>query len=227
MNENYAKQFPFHQAVIDGDIDKFLELVSKRKDKDSISPFDNYGRTILHIAAENNYFKLLTLGLESCEIDPRITSYGNTQKIVQTRAPIFHAVINDAVECIALLSRAGGFKDLFDCLGNSPLHAAVENNAVLGVTACLNIDADIDAQNKAGDTPLHIAIANSNLLLVRELLVRGANVHIKNNFGMCPLQIGAGRTTRNSNDGAMKMLILKSVSSVKPVKSVKPFKSFK
>ncbi|EUB63523.1 Serine/threonine-protein phosphatase 6 regulatory ankyrin repeat subunit C [Echinococcus granulosus] len=76
-------------------------------------------------------------------------------------------------------------------VGNSCLHADVQNNNIKSLLRNLAAGADVDCQNHQGDTPLMLACNSADTKCAKILISFGANTEKTNKFGRSALHIAA------------------------------------
>ena len=85
--------------------------------------------------------------------------------------------------------------------GDTPLHAAIWNNAFDAARDLIEAGADVNAVGEDGYTPLHAAISQGHIALARRLTDRGASWDAVNAFA-CSVREAA----RRSDDAAVRAL---------------------
>ena len=108
----------------------------------------------------------------------------------------------DATEVRRLLE-AGASVDVAEVDGTTPLHWAVEYDALPIVEVLLEYGADVTATNRYGVTPLAPACANGNATILERLLDAGADPNTRLQGGETPLMTAA----RTGNPDAVRVLL--------------------
>ena len=116
--------------------------------------------------------------------------------------PLAHACLEEVVDVVEMLLKAGADPRVADDEGSSCLHvAATLANAALIRILCAHRKrpADVNAADKSGTTPLHHAVeaqaesgARAAAECVEALLAHGAKPDVKNRAGKTPLDLAAG-----------------------------------
>lgn len=174
----------------------FLELFHTHKDLERIETYwgfvkggidinvtDEFGVTALHYAA--SYDCEVIKWLLNNGADPLIqTKRGNTPLHVAADTSCSLAASN----CVLELMEQGGFNDLFNIEGFTPLMCATRamNDRSVGhiVGKC-----DVNLQDENGDTALHMAARNGYFGICDILVEHGANPLLKNIAGDTPYDI--------------------------------------
>lgn len=171
----------------------FLELFQTHKDLDRIETYwdlvngavdinvsDTFGVTALHYAA--GYDCEVVKWLLNHGADPLVkTNRGNTPLHVAAYTSSSVAASN----CVLELMEQGGFNDLFNIEGFTPLMCAVRamNDRSVGhiVQKC-----DVNLQHENGQTALHMAARNGYYGICDTLVEHGANPLLKDKGGDTP-----------------------------------------
>ena len=127
---------------------------------------DSYGNTPLHQACHNGQGEVVKAMLAKGGMD---INARNDEKMT----PLYMAVLEDNLLIADLLLEAGADANIS---GNSPLHAAAENENEHIIKNLLAHAAKIDERNEDGETALIIAARHGNNYIVGTLLDKGANV---------------------------------------------------
>lgn len=77
--------------------------------------------------------------------------------------------------------------DIQDCLCNTPMELAINQDHYYMVKFLIEKGSDINAKNDYGETPLHNAIWKSNFEIIKYLVEKGADINAKDNYGDTPL----------------------------------------
>lgn len=85
------------------------------------------------------------------------------------------ATIDDNMEIVEMLVKAGARLNEPDEAGETPLHHAAELNHIEAVRMLLDAGAAVDPENRDGVTPLMLAASHGYERIVRLLLAKGAN----------------------------------------------------
>lgn len=186
-------------------------------EKEELEMTDDYGRTVLHLAAETGNEKVVAWLLQKGVNPDGKDSEGETalhkaalrgqSDVVEIllkhgadhaatdnagRAAVHFAAMGCA-KTLKLLVKRGASLRLMDKYNNSPLHLAAGAGNDESVRYLVRAGLDMDAQTIYGDTPLHFATGGEKYdtaLLLRKL---GANLKIKNKDGYIPAGLIPGK----------------------------------
>jgi ankyrin repeat protein len=145
---------------------------------DDVNKTDRYGRTMLHIAAENgNKSKVMMLIEHGAEIDLG----DDTDKTA-----LHYAVLNGHTSIINILLEEGCDANARDENGCTPI-LLVRRNVEKIIPLLMNFDADIEAKNLEGKTLLNIAAEKRDKDFVTLLIRIGFDVNTQDASEMTPL----------------------------------------
>lgn len=139
-----------------------------------------YGRTPLHLAAENTFdldviHALINLGANPNSRD----NDGQTA--------LFFAAKNENLEIFEYFLSLQSDLNIVDLDARTLLHAAASNPNDAAVRKLLELGASVDARDHEGNTPLHISVSYKNALITDALLAAGADPNSRNRIGIAPL----------------------------------------
>jgi ankyrin repeat protein len=155
----------------------------------NINTKDEQKRTPLHLAAENNYFKIVK-NLINKKADVNVTDS-------KKETPLHYALRKNNLVIVKYLLQQNAVVNGKDNLGKTPLHKAVQNNCFETVQHLLENKAKVNAQDREGFSPLHTICnhsQNPNLNIVKHLLKYAANVNAKENGNATPLHLAVHRS---------------------------------
>jgi len=148
----------------------------------SIHEKDEYGLSLLHIAAENGFLDVLSVLIHKGGKINEVDSQG--------AAPLHYACKEGHTSAASLLLENGASLSP-DNYGLNPLHYCVKHGHV--DTAKLLLDQGhrdlADLPDTYGWTPLHLAVANKKQNCVDLLLKYGANARLKDHHGKSCLDL--------------------------------------
>jgi cytohesin len=173
----------FHIAAMNGDVEKYTQLVENEDDK---NPADEQGFTPLYIAADRGHFELCKSILETESVidgNPRIYN-GDT--------PLHSAAQNGHYKICELIVNESVNKNPKNDAGFTPLYVAVQNGFLDICKLIIENVKDKNPANKAGLTPLHTAAAVGHFKICNFII---ENLKVKNppnpNTGRTPLHYAA------------------------------------
>lgn len=147
------------------------------------NPRDEYGRTPLHRAVENENLAVVLRLLEGGANPDARADRGETPLHQAARGG------SDSTVLAALLA-AGADVNARDDEGGTPLHAAARNRGPATISALLAAGADPEARDGRGSTPLHAAARGGyGQAAVVELLAAGVDANVRDERGMTPLHV--------------------------------------
>lgn len=164
--------------------DGFLTfLLSKGADTNTK---DEYGNTLLHLAAGGGNMTLVKFLLAHGANANAATEWGNT--------PLFRAILAGRIDVVKYLLEHGANVNAANELGNTPLHFAAARNQKDISALLIKKGAEVNADNEVGNTPLHQAVRfPESFDTVTLLLKNGADVKAGNGEGMTALHFAANR----------------------------------
>ncbi|EAY06796.1 ankyrin repeat protein, putative [Trichomonas vaginalis G3] len=162
----------------------------------NINEKDEYGKTALHAAAENN----------SKETAEFLLSHGaNINAKDKYKKTAFHyAAANNSKETIELLILHDEYVDAKDNDGKTALHYAARNNCREIIELLILHGAYVDANDKDRKTALHYASHTDIKETIELLLSHGANINWQDKNGRTALHIAA----RFNNKETAQLLLL-------------------
>ncbi|GAB7140430.1 hypothetical protein RsTz2092_03780 [Deferribacterales bacterium RsTz2092] len=113
---------------------------------------------------------------------------------------IFKQVALGDADSVASWLVSGGYVNIQDEDGNTPLLLAAEDGNDIILKLFLDLGADVNLANKYGYTPLFSAVANDHISTVRVLLSSGANANVSTSYGTSFLDYVRARGFRNMSD---------------------------
>ncbi|KAK7949556.1 hypothetical protein PG988_016195 [Apiospora saccharicola] len=151
----------------------------------NVNTQDGYGRTPLHIAAENGFLDLVKFLIEQGANVNTPDVYGQT--------PLYVAAVNEHLNSAEFLIEQGADINTPDVHGQTILHiAAYEGNSSI-VQFLLAHNVNINAPDLHGRTPLHNALDLSHPKVAELLLEAGADMDAITNDGWSPLDSAVDR----------------------------------
>lgn len=93
---------------------------------------------------------------------------------------LFCSVMCGHIDITKYLIQSHANVNIKNCMGETPLHQAVESTNIKLVKLLLKSKADPNAQQNDGETPLHLAVCKDNYKLVCILLEFGAELNVQN-----------------------------------------------
>ena len=130
----------------------------------------SYGRTALHLAAEQANLSIIEILLEAgLDIDARDE---------EGQSALHVAVLERREASVKLLLDKGADRDLSDQDGRTALHLAAENGNSEVVKLLLDYQVKVNAKDHSGRTALHRAIEQGHEAVVRLMLQRGADAMV-------------------------------------------------
>ncbi|GHV13533.1 hypothetical protein AGMMS49938_08250 [Fibrobacterales bacterium] len=220
-------------AVREGKNDEVKNLIERGADVSMV--VEGWRRkSLLHIAAEGDYFELAeTLLRNGLSVNSRdhnsktplhiaarknavqtaevLLKYGATLQVqsVSSKTPLHIAAKNNCVEMVRLLIEQGAVLDVFDYKKRSPLTVAVERGAFVVLQELLAAGASVHLQSEELKwSPLHYAAKIGDVNIIDLLLQNEADLDPLDEDGNTPLHIAA----RFGKEKAVKFLLLKKAS---------------
>ncbi|MHC4711393.1 MAG: ankyrin repeat domain-containing protein, partial [Planctomycetota bacterium] len=171
-----------HQAALDGDTARVLELLESGADVNTpIESLENrsaeWGGTPLHVAAAAGQAETARLLLDRGADVNRADFRGVT--------PLHKGAGHAAV--VEILLAAGTNVNADDERGRTPLHWLARYPNLDSVRALIGAGADVDAADHGGETALHRAAMWGQLEMIEALIDVGASVHARADFGTTAL----------------------------------------
>ncbi len=141
---------PLHGTVLDGKLDMVRAILQTDAD---VNGHDAWGRTALHIAAQDSWPELVTELLEAgASLEAPDKWY---------RTPLHLAAHDNAEQSLAALLAAGADVHAGDERNETPLHHAARQDSACAVQLLLDARANPDAKNRVGKKPRDLAPADS------------------------------------------------------------------
>jgi hypothetical protein len=114
---------------------------------------------------------------------------------VAQQTPLHWAARHGHIEVARGLIANGASVEVRDTLQRTPLHLAVDNEAM--IRFLVGVGADVNATDVLGNTPLHLAVRFQGEVDV--LLALGARVNPRNTLGDTPIELAVrqGSSRRN------------------------------
>jgi len=184
-----------------GDNDVHSKLKARISNGADINQVSNYGRTLIHLAAQYGTAESLLMLIDA---GADVTARDNLG-----RNALHFAVDGGSAENIRILLRNGAEVNVSDNFQNSPLHRAVSLGSSYftkgeSVTLLLSSGADINARNEQGETPVHWAATSYYLEYnLIPLLNAGGNPNDINKRGESPLHTAS----KAGSELAVKLLL--------------------
>jgi uncharacterized protein len=196
MNVITVNNMDIFDAILDDDVNQVNYWLSQNIDIDMVS---YNGITPLYLACKNFRHEILDALLDAGANKHCVTKDGWTPlliyckknnvygvkklisrdvRIEQGKAdflPIFIAAINDHVEIVQELVKAGASIDVRNENGETPLFGAAEQGNINTVQCLLQAGADVDIMDNRDRLPIYMAAAYGYKNVVRELLRAGSD----------------------------------------------------
>lgn len=128
-----------------------------------------------------------------------------------TKAMIFRLVSSSSLAALDYAIKHGARVDLYNDMGETPLHIAAMSKMSDKVNLLLDRGADIEAKTRDGQTPLHYAVKIGDVAVATQLLERGADINAKDLFRQTPMHIAFER-----NDEPQIEMLLKHGGDILP-----------
>lgn len=196
---------PLHLLVENGDYEAVKAILTHIEEKHSgrfnsvINAKKNYGRTALHVAAENGELRVVKLLVsKGIDINSRDEAHGT---------PLMSAVYGRDLNTVEYLIGKGADVNAKSGLCNTSLHFAADSGELDIVKCLIGEGANVNAKNRDYRTPLHFAIYSGESDIVKYLVSEGADVNVKDKDGRTLLHIAA----ESGELEIMKCLISKGV----------------
>ena len=142
----------------------FVEIMQYLQEQ-GCSPVDDYGRTVLHGAAQGGQLVLCQQIVEQGADLEAVDKYDDT--------PLHTCISFSHLAIAKYLVIQGANKDAAGHCGNTPLHLSVENGLLSFIRSLHQQGADMEKVNDKGQTPLHIAAERDELEVMQYLLEEG------------------------------------------------------
>ncbi|CUG93667.1 ankyrin repeat protein, putative [Bodo saltans] len=176
-----TKSTALHIAVEKTRVDVVRVLLEKGA---SIALSDFNDRTPLHIAALGGSVEITRLLLAA-------SPEAGLAKTREKMTPLMLAAMRGHTDLVMLLTANVKNVNDVDCMGNTALHYAAENDFASTVAVLIEQRADVDKKNKEHVTPLMNAAGGGHRTVVRVLVNAKANVEAANKLGVTPLMYAA------------------------------------
>ena len=173
------KNKDLHWAAANNKLALIVELIEEGADINSIN---SYGKTALHRAVSYGHRDVINLLLgREVRLEIRDNNNGDIIEVRNLRleqeasrdikdkygnTPLHQAALSGIGELIPLLFSAENINQQ-NYKGNTPLHFAVENAAI--VNFLLSQGANLDIRNVEGKTPIHLAVQCGNLQTINAI----------------------------------------------------------
>jgi ankyrin repeat protein len=165
------------KATPSGDSNYIKAILSK--DPDRINSKDEYGNSLLHLAArEGNVDIINYLVSEGANVNSRN---------IADETPIHLAANSGNLDVVIQLISNGANINVKDSIGNTPLHDAAENDHIQIVKYLISQKAEINTQNNGHQSPLHEAVEFDKVEMSKLLVSEGANVNTQDEDRRSPL----------------------------------------
>jgi uncharacterized protein len=150
-----------HLAAWTGDLESIKLRVRSGAD---LSLPDQYHWTALHLAVWNMHSEMVLFLLDAIDEKTSI-SLQNLDGV----SALHLAALNNDIEMIETLIKAGANTSVFDKAGLTPLLCAAKAENIEALIALKKLGADTSVPNKSEWTPLHWAAANGDLNTIKAL----------------------------------------------------------
>jgi ankyrin repeat protein len=117
------------------------------------------------------------------------------------------AAMNNNVEVMHFLMRAGANTLYKGQSGLTPLHIAAEKGNDAAVKALLESDADIHSRGPRGWTPVQLACAHGHFAVLKRLVDAGSNLKVKGPRGLTAMHLAAAA----GHEAVIRFLINQSI----------------
>jgi ankyrin repeat protein len=148
---------------------EILRVIGRER-PELLTQFDQFNRSLLHLAAASGFVQGIGLLKSVRQLDPNAVD-------VFGLAPIHHAVAHDWQEAVAaLLTFPGIVKTAADLDGNLAIHLAARLGATRALAALISPRPDENSPlNSERSTPLIVAVENGQREAALELMRAGAS----------------------------------------------------
>lgn len=170
--------------VSSGDVENIKKaLDSGSCTSDELAAFeDQEGRSLLHIAAENDRSDMLRflVSLGIFDVDERQENGSTPLHVASATGRM--AAVGELLECNADVNAADEF-------GDTPLHVAAHEGQVKAMEGLIAGGAAVESRNHFGYSPLHHAVLANSVEACELLLTESANINAQDKFGNTPLHV--------------------------------------
>ena len=150
----------------------------------SINKADNYGRRLIHKAAEKESLEVLIFLLDSGADVNGSDDF--------SRTPLHNAAKADCAQAVQKLIESSAKINDADEDGWTPLHLAAHLNNVEALAVLLQACADPNVRDSRQRTPLYLAVESADADAIGRLLEKNANPNLADHKGWSPLHAAAG-----------------------------------
>ncbi|MCJ1306899.1 hypothetical protein MMC25_000543 [Agyrium rufum] len=184
-------------AVANNNLNSIEALLTWSPSSSSLVYKDNKGQTLLSIAAEKRYEKVVQLLLEK-------GADVNAQD-ARGRTPLWRAAWKGHEKVVQLLLEKGADANAQDADGRTPLCQTASNGHEKVVQLLLEKGADVNVPDARGRIPLWRAVWEGHEKMVQLLLEKGADVNAQDADGRTPLWQAAS----NGHEKVVQLLLEK------------------
>lgn len=159
-----------HTAVLKGDIDTVMKMLSENGD--IVSEYDDKdGFPPIIKAAKQNDISMVDLLIKYCADINSTSAHGTSNPLIESSADGLYEMVE------YLLKHGANVKLTNTLLGMNALHIAAFHNRLQVCIVLLKYGMDINSIDNRGMTPLAIAIEMGNTLIAQLLIGLGANIN--------------------------------------------------
>ena len=145
-------------------------LMKWQKEKRTL-PFDNDGRTPLHLACQKGAISAIECFLTIHKIDPNIKDY-------QGKTPLYISCQAGQIQAVESLLKINNVNvNSMDALGSTPLHICALKNQFEIAKLLISSNANVNVQDNKGHTPLFFAAETGQIDFVKLFDESGADIN--------------------------------------------------